>query len=658
MDNDNTAPTRRGGIRAVLNAKPDKKDIPAVLALYISGVVIHYLIGSFPKRITVLADELLYYSIAQSIHNGTGVLCLNAHTEFNKVLYSLVLSPFFGIGDPVLRVKMITLFNSALIMSSVILVFLIGRELGLNRANTYLSLLITLMFPDMMYSISFMSENLSLPVTLLSVLVWFRIGSGGRVRRTLCSAALGCLCYAGYLCKNVFLAFVVSFALFEAAYPLFIYLVYRGERPRKRLREYYSGDRLICCGIVLVVFAVCYAAGSVLLYGGSDGNAAGAFSAGLRIFRDPYALLYTLYAFAYLFAASLIAVLALPIAYPAAGFKRLSRSAQSAFSFLTLYLAVSCATIAYTVSLREDIGTTLPRVHLRYLGAVLLLLIVVFFKVLQDKAESDKPVRGQCVRSIFAALLACLVFKGTHYNTVDQSMLDIYLIITELLPPLDHVKGDLVLYPASVAVFVVLAAIIFIVDHFASAEIAGGNDAARETTAGSPKKIGSGFAPCVFAAFMLAVCFQNNKMELSEYKLDYTADEQMISGIVTVNRYLDEAEGTKRILYIPGDNRSDCSKTLITYLDHTSGICHSNTEDVLLMTDADGVIDVPNTAFKTTFFSFFYTYDRISGFDYIITDSETGLELNGVTPIAEASGEYYTLYGNDDPATVEAVLKA
>lgn len=635
MENDNTVRTKFDKITHCLNSKTRKKDIIWVSLLYAAGVAVHYLLGNFPKSISVLSDELLYYSMAQSIHNGSGIMCLNAHVGFNKVMYSLVLSPLFGIDDPVLRVSMITLFNSALIMSSIFLAYLIGKELELNRGGMIAAVLIALLFPDLMYSSSFMSENLFLPLVLLSVYLWLMNKRRGRV---LFSVMLGCLCYISYLCKNTFLAFLLSYVLFDLIYPIFTYLINRSDIPDKKLREYYVKSDLIGCGAVIICFAVCYAAGNLLLFGGSDANAVGAVSVGKKIFSNPYAFFYLLYAFAYYLAASVIAVLALPIAYPAACFKQMNRTAQSVFSFLMLYLLVSCAMISYTIGIREDIGTTLPRVHLRYIGFILLLLIIVFLKVLQDKPDTDKSVsRGQ-ILSLAAALAACVVMKGTNYEPVDQSMLNIYLIASDKLSPLTYIKDDLVFYPASAAIFLILALIVLIIGYC--------------------KKKYAQNSLYIFAVFMLLVSFQNNRLEVGEYADDYSVDTNMISNVTAVNDYLDKADGEKRVLYISSDNRGDYSKIMITYYNHAKGICHSNAEDISLSADENGIISVPDTEFKTEFFGFTYVYDRFDGFDYIITDRESDIELKEVTPIEEASGEFYTLLKNNDPAAVKTAQKS
>lgn len=635
VENENSAPKKSERIISWLSAKTNGKDLIWVALLYLAGVAVHFVIGNFPRKVNVLADEALYFSMAQSIHNGGGPLCLNAHTGFNKVMYPLLLSPLFGIDDPVMRVKMITLFNSALILSSVFLVYLIGKELKLCRGTMILAVLITLLFPDLMYSNSFMSENLAFPLVLLAVWVWLKSeGCEKRGRRLVYSAALGCLGYIGYLCKDTFLAFLLTFAVFELLYPLFLFLVYRKDAPDKKIREYYNVNALIGCGTAITVFTLCFVLGNILLFGGGA-NHGGVISGGLnKLFGNAYAFFYLLYAFVYYLSASVIAVLALPIVLPAARFKETERDTQSVFSFLILYLVISCAMVAYTIGINEDIGASLPRVHLRYMGAILLLLIVVFLKFPQDKPE-ERVSGKQCAATVMISALACAVMKGINYVTIDQSMLNVYLMMSEKLPPLTHVKDDLVFYPASAAFFLILTAVALIVVYY--------------------KNRSSRKAAVIFAAFTLAVCFQNNRLEIEEYRTDFSADPEMISEIMTANGYLDDIGGQKRILYISNENRAENSKLLITYFDHTENICHSNVKDIGEMAGESGVIDVRNAEFRTNFYGFTYSYDRFDGFDYIITDGGSEIELKGVTPISEASGDFYALYKNDDPAAVEII---
>lgn len=636
MESGNTARTRTEKIRAWLGGKTGKTDIAWALLLYIAGAAAHYFAGSFPKKITTYADELLYYTIAQSIHDGGGIMCLNAHTVFKKAAYSLVISPFFGIDDPVLRVEMITLFNSALIMTTLFFVYLIGRELGLNRGSMLAALTITAVWPDMLYSVTFMTENLNWPLTMLAIWLWLK--SKRSVRGAVYSAALGAVCYIGYLCKDIFLALLLSAAAFEAAYPLVTYLSERGEN-RRGLGEYWSRQSLIRCGISLAVFAVCFAAGNLLLFGKADPNVAGAVAGGLDNLKSGYAVLYLLYAFVYYLAASFVAVLVMPIAYPAACFKRMDGGTRSLFSFLVLYLTVSCAMIAYTISINEDFGLIMPRGHLRYFGFILLLLAVVLLKVLQDGDGGGKFSRKRIIFTLAAAFVSCMVFKGfsDELATIDQSALNVYHAAAVVVHSFIEKVGEKKFYVISFVSFAVCAVIILIVHYYKS-------------------KGRSGASACVFTVFMLMLCVQNGRLELAQYKEHYSTDSEMISGVTELNRCLDGSDGN--ILYICSSRYSLEHKTFTTYFDHLGRLCVCYEKDLPRFAADGRVIDVPNTDFGLRVTSFEFSYDKFDGFDHIITDRKCGTELRGVSRVDGAGGGFYTLYRNAEPAAVEFVPDA
>lgn len=644
MGNDNTAHTnsaRSDRIRSWFGDKTGKYDIIWVLLLYIAGVAVHYFIGSFPKRITAYNDELLYYTIAQSIHDGKGILCLNAHTSFNKVVYSFVLSPFFGIDDSVLRVNMITLFNSALIMTSLFFVYLIGKELELNRGSMLLTLAIVLVWPDLLYSVTFMSENLNWPLTMLAVFLWLKSKKGNCAMAY--SIALGAACYIGYLCKDIFLALLLSAVVFEAAYPILMFLINRRDDPSQKLGKYYDKRSLVGCGISIAVFAVCYVIGSALLYSGADSNAVGAITGGLGNLKTNYAFLYLLFAFVYYLAASLIAVLVMPVAYSAASFKHMDKNTQRLFSFLILYLAISCAMISYTISIKEDIGQIFPRGHLRYLGFILLLLIVVFFKVLQDKTDTDEKFsRKQIIFTMAAAFFACMIFKGftDDNSSIDQSVLNVYHSAAEVLQAYTVKGGEKKFYTITLASFAVFSVIIFLVYYYKNKRRSGRS------------------AACIFSVFMLMLCVQNDRLEIAQYKLSHGTEKEVISNVSAINQYLGGTSNDKQILYICASRFSKEQKTFTTYFNYINTLCQCYEKNLSLYAADGRVIDVPNTEFELNISGFLYTYDNFSGFDYIITDRNCDVELRGVSAVDEASGEFYTLYKNDAPTAVEIVPDA
>lgn len=639
MENDTAAGKRSDRIKTWFADKPGKYDIFLVLLLYIAAVAVYYLINNFPKRIDIYSDELLYYTIAESLHNGKGILAMNAHISFNKIVYPLVLSPFFGIEDPVLRVHMISLFNSALILTSLFFVYLIGKEIELNRGSMALALAVTVLWPDLTYSITFMSENLNWPLTLLAIYLWLKSKKG---RHNIAySIAFGAVCYLGYLCKNIFLALLLSAVLFEAAYPIAMYLISRKDAPEKKLRGYFDKRSLIGCGISLALFVVCYVLGSILLYGGGDHNISSSLNTKLYEYSVTYTVLYLLFSFVYYLAASFIAVLVMPIAYSAANFKRMDTSTRKIFSLLSIYLVISCAMVAYTISIKEDIGAVAPRLHMRYLGFILLLLVVVFYKVLQTKIDEGKiSSKNQLLLTLAAVFLACIICQGSDdsRSETDQTTMNVYNSAAEVISAYTNSFLGREFYVIKFASLAIISLIVIVVYYYRN------------------KKRSERAAACIFSVFMLMVCFQNFRLETDQMRKCYRADEEMISDILSINQYLDNAEGDKQILYICSNTLNDEQKILTTYFDHMGGLCQSSSGHIYPYLAHDGkTIDVPNAQFQFGMSGASYVYDHIDKIDYIITDDTTQTELRGVSRIGEAGGKYFMLYKNLDPATVEVV---
>lgn len=617
--------------------KTGNRDIIWVLIFYAAAVAVHYFIGSFSKIINVVNDEVLYYTMAQSIFKGNGIMCLNAHAAFDKFLYPLVLSPFFGISDPVLRVNMINLFNSALIMSSLVIVYFIGKEINLSRRGMLLSLIITFVWPEFLLSISFMSENLNWPLTLLFIYLWLR--SRKSEHKVIYAAVLGVLGYLGYLCKNVFLAAVLTCVLFDLLMPVVQFLLNRRENPRK-LRSCFDKRSLIACGVMLLTFIICYAAGGFIFFGSADKTAAGVAVGGLALFNSSYTIFYFFYSAVYLLAASLIAVLILPVLYPLMNFKRLDKPTCSLFSFLLMYLVISCGVISYTVSIGENLGENVPRCNLRYLGCILLLFLPVFFRALElDFKENKGSVKKQLIIMLFVTVSSSMLFKGCVKTQaeIDQSVVRLYEVASEAARKQTGPVGERPFYPMVLLIILIMAVIIAITYYF--------------------KRKSNKSAAYIFTFFMGIICFQNVRLGISEYNKVYSANQDEVDEVLTVNRFLDSMDGGKSILYICGSDISKQKTTLITYFNYYDDLCTIN-DDAFAGFANGNAVNVPESEFVTNIGELDFKYDKRQGFDYIITDKVNALELRNVTRIDDASGENYTLYKNNEPSRVEIVPHA
>ena len=198
--------------------KVDKSDERVfLLLLFIIGIGARFIIGNFCKSMENYNDELRYYSLARSLFNGEGMAIRGVVASFQKIGYSVLLMPLFYIANTRHRVTAITLLNSCLMASSVFGAWLIGNELKLKKKARCFIVIAISIWPDLMISSTFMSENLYWPVFLSFVPFWLKSrNSDKRILAVVC----GLVSYIGYLTKEIFLAVVMTCIMFEIVYPL------------------------------------------------------------------------------------------------------------------------------------------------------------------------------------------------------------------------------------------------------------------------------------------------------------------------------------------------------------------------------------------------------------------------------------------------------
>ena len=151
-------------------------DSMIVFLAFMFGVTVHVILAftvlNFSRAIRIYPDELRYYDIARSLFNGEGLNIRDLPSGFQKIGYSLIMMPFFAVKDVVLRLKMINTANILVMNLSVIPAWLLCKEIKLNRRSSYCILFFNAVWPDMMYSMTYMSEVLYWPLSLFMVWLW------------------------------------------------------------------------------------------------------------------------------------------------------------------------------------------------------------------------------------------------------------------------------------------------------------------------------------------------------------------------------------------------------------------------------------------------------------------------------------------------------
>lgn len=135
-----------------------------VISLFILSVAIRFIFANFTKSIYTYYDEVRYYQIAKSIANGNGLQIFNANVDFQKIFYSLLIAPAFLFKDIQTQHTVIALINCIVLCSTIFPVCLLSKKLGLDKYKTIFILLLTTIYSDMCYSMSFMSETSFIPL--------------------------------------------------------------------------------------------------------------------------------------------------------------------------------------------------------------------------------------------------------------------------------------------------------------------------------------------------------------------------------------------------------------------------------------------------------------------------------------------------------------
>ena len=269
----------------------------AFLACIAIHVILHFTVFDFSRAIRIYSDELRYYDIARSIFNGHGLEMRGLPTTFQKIGYSLILAPFFAISDVVLRLKIIGVANIIVMSLSVIFAGLIGRELKLGRKSLFFLVIITAIWPDMMYAMTYMSEVLYWPLYLLFIYLWL---VNERVNSYKLAIFEGILCYFAYLTKEVALTLLLAYIAYEIIYPVIS-------------RKFYERKNFYLLLSFIAAFGVCFIASKLTVFRGL-GNSYN--QTGMNAILSAYNIAYLFYAIFYYISAVLIASLVLPVIWP------------------------------------------------------------------------------------------------------------------------------------------------------------------------------------------------------------------------------------------------------------------------------------------------------------------------------------------------------
>ena len=357
--------------------------------LLIGCTIVRVAVALFSGAGTVCREESLNLELAQNIRLYGRLTIYGTQNGFSSILYPVLLAPFFGIENPDIRLKAISVLNALLVSSALIPAWLLCRKLLKNEIHRMAALLLFAVSANLWFSDTYMAECLLIPLVLWEVwflLCAFETGMQGT----------GKACGLGLWTYLVFMTAPAGVAVAVGALFLFVREAAAETNGKDGLRGV-LGFGVSFAVAYLLVMAVCFG-GKPYLYPELSG---GRINAPERLLFGLYAGLCELLWFV---AGSLF----FPALVPTVFRKQQDSGKQRLTAFLIAFtVAAACLTV-YAVSLREDFVRMDIRVVLRYFIPAGWMFILLYPDI-QEKAGKSF-FRHPMFWPVAALVVLCALF--------------------------------------------------------------------------------------------------------------------------------------------------------------------------------------------------------------------------------------------------------
>lgn len=397
-----------------------------VVALFALSCAVRIALAWYPKGIGVLPDEIRYLNLASSLFFQGELIERGGLASFQKILYPISLFPAFFFGDAQMRAGAITVLNCLYVSSAVFPAFVLARRLfGEAKTPIVICLVLTLVMPDMCYSMTFLSESVYLPLALWLVACCLVVFEKHGNSKYLWSIGAGLLCYLAYLAKEVALGFALAFLMM---------MIVRLVVDKANRRE--NALSLVCFAAALalpfVILKLTLFSGLLNSYNQADPS----------VLLNPYTVLFTLYAIVMDSMHFAVAFAVFPLLFPLLTWPRLTRRERELYLFCAFSFAFILLAVVYTISIREDLGHTGIRPHVRYVAPIFLPLVFLMVKQVRRCdgiviVRSPKRFVAACTSlAICVLVIAFTLGSGDYSQGFDSAQYHVMRIMNESFDPL------------------------------------------------------------------------------------------------------------------------------------------------------------------------------------------------------------------------------
>jgi len=367
--------------------------------------MLRFFFANYPKQLSIYPDELRYFSIAQSIATGTGIRILNAPAAFQKILYSILISPAFYMPSRNMTISVIALINSIAVNFGIFPAYRMGKKITGRENEAILLALLYCFLPDITCTMTFMSETLFLPLSTLILERLIDVFDSTSNNRIINSIFTGILIYLDYMCKEIAAAILLSLIVYLVVY--FFYCIVR-----KRVKINFELLKLIRLILIMTsVFVIIFITSKLTLFKGL-GNSYHQQSMDALTKLD--AGINFIYGFYYFAVCMFVVLLIFPMFLPLINIDILNSVNRRYYSYLMILSAVCMATISYTITIRENYLDTIPRIHFRYICFIWIPLLAIFFDSINKVNINDINEKKKIfiTYTLLSLILILLLFNG------------------------------------------------------------------------------------------------------------------------------------------------------------------------------------------------------------------------------------------------------
>lgn len=629
------------------------KDMMALFLCVLLHTIVLYIICDFRKALATYGDELLYYDIARSIFNGQGLQVHGISFQFRNLAYCYYLVPFFCISNSVLRMHAITLANSFLMSLCVIPEWLICKQLCLRKRDRWFVVILMMIWPDMLTAGTMMSENL---YWILSLTAMYFCIKSILIHKKLSTVMSAFFCYLAYFCKETAICIFLAYVAFGILYPciegVLLSVDVKGDMHKYWKRVKYSyrkflSDRVWINLIIFVsVFAGCYLLfQKVLLKDVGNYYSFVDFSS----MYSRYGVMYFFYGILYYMVASVVAFMVYPVLYPALHYKKSSRDLCKVYLFAVILLVGMLLMIDLSITVREDLGRIVPRVHLRYIASLIGLFLPALFRTIVD-VQNDKDYMLKSKKNAFWLwsvfwIICAFFYKGVLGGCANENAGLAFSQFLAMQMNNESVgeNGTVIFYVSAAVICIIIGGFLIVWNYFSYAE--------------RNKKY---FPTVLFLSFIILslVNLTTGTMYLHD---SYKADESAVVEMSLINNYFKEHElEKKRVMLICKDGRTDHARIYDTYFDGINNLEFSyETFMSRIWEKGEKDISISELDFNENIWGIPYHTDAIDYF--ILCDYPAALDsvIDGLEQVHEISRENYAVYKNVNASNImctQAVL--